>query len=66
MARQNYQISSTAIVRLERDDDSGDVFVTFKDGRGYVISGMAQIEVERWANADSVGGYFNAFVRGRY
>jgi hypothetical protein len=65
MALQNYFISSSAIARLDYDDEEGIAYVTFTDGRSYQIP-MPQIEVERWANAESPGGYFNANVRGKY
>ena len=62
---KSYPVTSSAIARLEYDSGTGEANVTFQDGRSYSIP-MPQIEVERWANADSVGGYFNANVRGKY
>jgi KTSC domain len=65
MARQNYPVASEAIARLEYDDAANEAYVTFHKGGSYVIP-MPQIEVERWASASSVGGYFNTNVKGRY
>lgn len=64
--RINYPVQSSAIVRLEYDVESQTAYVTFKDGRGYEIQGIPQIEMERWVNSGSVGGYWNNFLRGRY
>lgn len=62
----NYSPASSAIVRMTYHHDTSDLFITFKDGRGYVLPNFPEIELERWVNAPSVGGYFNAFVRGNY
>jgi KTSC domain len=43
----------------------GEAYYRFWHGGSY-ISQMPQIEVERWANAESVGGYFNRHVKGKY
>jgi hypothetical protein len=66
MARTSHNTSSTAIVNLTYDDDTGECFITFQDGRGYVIPKLPGIEFERLLNAESVGAYFNANIRGKY
>lgn len=62
----NYSPASTCIARLTYHRDTNDLFVTFTDGRNYVLPEFPEIELERWVNSPSVGGYFNAFVRGNY
>ena len=67
MALINYSTGgSAALVRIDYDDESEECHITFKDGRSYTLQGIPQIEVERWANADSIGGYWNANLKGRY
>ena len=67
MALINYPIASTALARIDYDDEEQTCYFTFlKGGRSYIIEGIAQIEVERWANAPSVGQYWNYFVKGKY
>lgn len=64
MARVNYPISSSAIVRLDYDQDSQEMYITFKDGTGYVVPGVPEIEVSRLA--DGGGSYWNLNMRGKY
>jgi hypothetical protein len=59
-------IASSAIARLDYDRDAEEMHVTFHHGGSYTISGMSEIEAHRWANSDSVGRYFNSYIRGRY
>ena len=58
--------ASSAIANLTYHHDTSELFMTFTDGRNYVIEDFPEIEFERWIAADSIGGYFNAFVRGNY
>jgi hypothetical protein len=60
------EVVSTAITRLDYDAEAQSLTIVFKDGRGYVLQGVPQIEVERLANSDSPGQYWNAYMRGRY
>lgn len=62
----SYSPASTCIARLTYHRDTRDLFVTFTDGRNYVLPGFPEIELERWTKSLSIGGYFNAFVRGNY
>ena len=66
MTMQNYVIASSAIKALAYDDETEDCFVTFKDGKSYTLKKLPGIEMERWLNAESKGGYWNSFVRGNY
>jgi hypothetical protein len=82
MALKNYITGSSAIVSLGFDSGAGveevedipvpipsaygTVYMTFKDGRSYTIENFPAIELERWVNSPSIGGYFNAYVKGNY
>src|SRR5262245_12882374 len=67
MALTNYSTgSSSAMARIDYDAETEECFITFQDGRSYTLVGIPQIEVERWANSGSLGGYWNANLRGRY
>ena len=59
-------VASTAISNLTYHRDTHELFMTFTDGRQYVIEEFPEIEFERWLGSPSIGGYFNAFVRGNY
>jgi hypothetical protein len=65
VTHQTYPIASSAIAYLAYDDEAGEAYVSFQKGGSYTIT-MPQIEVERWAAADSPGGYWNANVKGKY
>lgn len=66
MALQSIAVSSTAIARLEYDDEDQTATIVFKDGRGYQLSGVPAIEIDRLANSDSPGRYWNLNMKGRY
>lgn len=66
MAFQNIPIVSECFARIEYDDETEELVMTFQKGGSYTIQGIPQIEVSRWTESVSVGGYFNNFVRGKY
>ena len=66
MAMQSYPVASSALASIQYDDETGECAIAFTDGRKYVIPTLPQIELERWVNADSIGGYWNANLRGKY
>jgi hypothetical protein len=67
MTVTNYPVSSSAIARIDYDDEEQVVYLTFQKGGGmYVIEGVPQIEVERWSQSGSPGGYWNSYLKGRY
>lgn len=66
MAKKTYPIASTCFARIEYDDETQELWMTFQKGGTYKIPKIEEIEVERWVEAQSVGGYFNDFVRGNY
>ena len=66
MALKNYTFTSSALVRIDYDDEILTVYFTFKDGRNYAIENFEEIEVERWTQAPSVGQYWNYNIKGKY
>lgn len=66
MARQNITLSSSAIPNVAYDDETEEMFITFKDGKSYTLQGVPEIEFYRLTNSDSPGGYWNANMRGKY
>ena len=66
MATQSYTPASTAIARLDYDDEENVLYLTFTDGKSYTLKDFPAIEFSRWKGADSAGSYFNANVRGKY
>ena len=66
MTLVNYPVASTAIARLDYDDEENICYLTFMDGSSYELNGISEIEVARWAASDSPGRYFNANIRGAY
>jgi KTSC domain len=63
---KNYPVQSSALVRIDYDDESLTVYFTFKDGRNYLIENFPEVELHRWVEAESVGQYWNANIKGRY
>ena len=66
MALKNYKFQSSALVRIDYDDEAKTVYFTFKDGRNYAIENFEETEVERWTQAPSVGQYWNYNIKGKY
>ena len=67
MAFENLPIAaSSAIAALEYDSETETVAVTFTRGQRYLIDGMPELEVYRWANSSSPGSYWNSYVKGMY
>lgn len=60
-------VASTAIARIDYNEDTLEMFVTFhRGGRGYVLRGVPQIEYERFLSSASKGSYWNTFLKGKY
>ena len=71
MPTQTYTPSSSAIASVqfqtdEDDDTTGTAYVTFVKGGSITIENFPAIEIERWMNSPSVGGYWNTVLRGQY
>ena len=66
MASVSLSVSSSAIARLEYDDETEELIVTFQKGGSYTLSGVPEIEAHRFAESDSPGGYWNSNMRGKY
>jgi hypothetical protein len=65
---QTWSPTSSAIARVEYNSAEQTCYVTFtKHPAGpYTLENFPEIEFERWREAASPGGYWNAFLRGRY
>jgi len=59
-------VSSSAIARLDYDEEEEVLSITFTDGRSYQLQNFPAIEYHRFVTADSIGAYWNAYVRGNY
>lgn len=58
-------VSSSAIYALYYRRDRT-LSIVFQDGSRYAIEDFPPIELSRWLAAESIGGYWNANLRGRY
>lgn len=58
-------VDSSAIARLYYRRDKT-LSILFQDGSRYAIENFPALELHRWLNSGSIGGYWNANVRGRY
>lgn len=65
MAAESQPIVSSAIARLTYDADTQECSFTFTKGGTYSVT-LDPIEVYRWVNAESPGGYFNNYIKDRY
>ena len=64
---KNLGVQSSCFAAMAYNSSTKQLQMTFqKDGRSYIIEGIEAIEVDRWVNSGSPGGYFNSFVRGAY
>ena len=64
---KNLGVVSSCFSAIAYNEQSGQLQMTFaKDGRSYIIESIPAIEVQRWIDSGSPGGYFNSFVRGAY
>ena len=59
-------VESSCFAALAYDASGKRLQMTFAKGGSYIIEGIEAIEVDRWINSGSPGGYFNSFVRGAY
>jgi hypothetical protein len=61
-----YVIASTAIARIEYDDLSHRLLVTFTSGRSYTYYDVPRGVYWEFASASSKGQFFNAYIKDRY
>ena len=66
MAFISLPVASSAIARLEYDDETQELIVTFQKGGSYTLRGVPEIEANRLADAPSPGSYWNMFMKGNY
>jgi len=63
----NYPVTSSAIASLEWDDLDHSLFVRFhRGGATYILRGVPEEEVERFASSPSPGSYWNTNMKGKY
>ena len=63
---RNLGVVSSCFSSLAYNSTTQQLQMTFAKGGSYIIEGIEAIEVDRWINSGSPGGYFNSFVRGAY
>jgi hypothetical protein len=63
---KNLGVVSSCFAAILYDASTDRLQMVFNKGGSYIIEGIPNIEVERWINSGSPGGYFNSFVRGQY
>jgi hypothetical protein len=63
---ENLGVVSSCFAALAYNAATRQLQMTFAKGGSYIIDGIEEIEVHRWINSGSPGGYFNSFVRGTY
>lgn len=65
MAKESIPVISSAIAYMAYDSDTQELSFAFHRGGTYNMT-IPEIEVYRWANADSPGAYFNLNIKGKY
>jgi hypothetical protein len=63
--RARIAISSSAIEALTYLRDRT-LSIEFSDGSRYAIANFPPIELARWLNSGSIGGYWNRNLKGKY
>lgn len=66
MAFKELQVQTSCFTQLAYDEDTEELMMQFAKGGVYTIPKISKGEVEQWIQAESVGGYFNDHIRGRY
>jgi len=59
-------LNSFCLVSIEYDYDSGTMYLGFRNGRSYTLSGAPERHYYGLLNASSPGWYFNTYLKGRY
>lgn len=59
-------ISSKCFSSLAYNKSTQQLRMTFRKGGVYTIPKIGQEEVDRWVREQSVGEYFNEYIRGNY
>ena len=66
MSEIRHATDSSAIAALTYDDETEELRVEFTDGHVYVYESFPIEVLSAWIGASSIGGFFNANVRGKY
>ena len=59
-------VRSSWIASIDRDEETGTVTVTYRDGRSTEITGMDDTAYQDWLLSPSPGSFFHRHVAGRY
>jgi hypothetical protein len=59
-------VSSSAIQRIEFDELTHRLYITFTSGKTYTYYGVPRSVYERFVNAGSKGSFFNDHIKDRY
>jgi hypothetical protein len=60
-------VESSAILRVSYNETAHRLYITFREtGKTYAYYGVAKDTYEELLLADSIGAYFNAFIKDRY
>ena len=59
-------VSSTAITRIEYNEFTRELLVTFTSGNTYTYYGVPRDVYERFLHASSKGQFFNDYIKDRY
>jgi hypothetical protein len=60
-------VESSAILRISYNETSRRLYVTFREtGKTYAYHGVPKATYEDLLQAESIGAYFNAFIKDRY
>lgn len=63
MARRSHTPRSSAIERIEWDDESEELTVTFKSGGDYVFEGVPEATFAAFCSAPSAGAFYHSQIK---
>ena len=66
MAKTTTAVKSSALASCSYDDRTGDLTVTFVNGRSYTHPDVPQEVYQQLVMSGSPGGYYNAAIKGSY
>jgi hypothetical protein len=66
MTLQSAPRGSSCFSDLSWDDETNVLSMSFIRGGTYQIENFSADEWDRWSNAESLGGYFNANIKGHF
>jgi len=67
MAVVSYPVASTAISKVDYDDEQEVMIISFhRGGQSYILKGVPKSEFDAFMAAGSKGSYWNTSMKGRY